>query len=382
MKNIVVLGAGFAGLEAARTLSKRKQALCGYRIILIDKKTTSDFLPILPDVVSGRIDPQNARAVIRASLNSQYVEFINDEAVSVDLKSKYIYLSKGTNLSYDYLILAVGSETNFFNRPDFVNVVYRIDEVVDAVKLKDKLKSLQSKTILVIGGGYTGVEVSTAVARLFKQMNLPAGDIYIVDVAKDILGPLPEWMKNYVRANFVKQKINILTGVSLESYDGKKAILSDGREFSDAVVIWAPGVKAPALVANLGLKSDRQSRLLTDKFLSVAPGVYAAGDCAAFAYKDKILRMAVQFSIFQARVAAMNVCREISGRNKLEYKPVDLGYVVPMANKTACGEILGIRVKGFVAWLMHWFMCIYRSQDSKARFGILKDLICGGGKNR
>ena len=371
MRNIVIIGAGFGGLQAARVLSAGRKRINGHNIILVDKKKTSDFLPILPDVISGRIQPQNAQAEIKELSAKLRIDFINEEIISVDLKTKTAVFLSGSAIEYEYLILAAGSETNFYNKIDLAGIVYKIDGVADVIRLKTVLANSPGRPVLVIGGGYTGIEVATniAVSRAGES------SIFVVDIGKDILGPLPDWMKNYVRQNLKKLKINVLTGVSLDSYDGAKVVLSDGRSFDGPIVVWAPGVKTPAFINNLGVNLDRQGRVVVDEFLGVGSGVYAAGDCAAFNHNGAALRMAVQFAILEGQAAARNILREINGLGRARYNPIDLGYIVPMANALSCGIVMGIKIKGVISWFMHWVMCIYRSQSLSTKIGIIRNLF-------
>lgn len=374
MKNIIIVGAGFAGLEAAGVLSGKIGKNGSFRTVVIDRKANSDFLPILPDVVSGRINPGNAQLNIGEYLAALGVEFINDEAASINLNQRSILLASGKALDYEYLILAVGSETNFYNREDLRQLVYKIDDVNDALRLRKAIQEELKSSILIIGGGYTGIEVATNISALvgLKATEL---NLFVVDIAKDILGPLPEWMKSYVRNNLINCKVRVFNGISLVSYDGNTAVLSDGMKIKEALVVWAAGVKAPAIISSLNVPCDRQGRIIVDKFLNFHDKEYAVGDCAAFNVKGVPIRMAVQFSIYQARVAAMNITREIANREKRQYYPLDMGFLVPMANKLACGMVLGIKITGFIGWLMHWFMCIYRTRRLSSKIGIIMDLF-------
>lgn len=374
-RDIVIVGAGFGGIEAAKILCKTKDKLANFRIVLIDKKETSDFLPILPDVVGGRIEPKNARVHIKKYVAHWGIEFVNDKVESIELNEKKIRLDSGKVVDYDYLILAVGSETNFYDKEMWRDFVYTIDNLTDAIRLRDDLKENPNRPVLVIGGGYTGIEIATNIAMLFSNLKIPAHTINIVEVAKSILGPLPEWMKLYVKMNLDALEIGVLTGVSLENYDEKRAVLSNGMTFDSPFVVWTPGVKASRTVSRLGVPGDRQDRIIVDKFLRFHEKTYALGDCASFNQQGRPLRMAVQFSVFQARTVARNIIGEVTGKQQKEYSPRDLGYLVPMANAKACGILGTLKVKGIIAWWMHYIMSIYRSLRFKNKVGIIKNLI-------
>ena len=134
------------------------------------------------------------------------------------------------------------------------------------------------------------------------------------------------------------------------------------------------GVQTPLFVRDLPFDKDKQGRLIVDAHMRFSDGCFAVGDAASFSYKGKTLRMAVQFSMAQARVAAKNILGLIRGEKKsVRYQPIDLGLLVPLANKKACGKVLGLRVWGFAGWFLHYLMCIYRSISFKNRFGVFCD---------
>jgi NADH dehydrogenase FAD-containing subunit len=129
-------------------------------------------------------------------------------------------------------------------------------------------------------------------------------------------------------------------------------------------------------VRRLPCEQDSQGRLKVDRTLSFTEGAFAAGDAAAFVKKGRALRMAVQFSLNEGHLAAENVLRLCAGRKKLKmYRPVDMGYLVPMANFCACGTVLRVPVLGLAGWLLHYTMCIYRSLTLRHRLGIVSDIF-------
>jgi NADH dehydrogenase len=171
-------------------------------------------------------------------------------------------------------------------------------------------------------------------------------------------------------------RIQVHTGVSISHLAENSVTLSSGLRIEDGLLIWAAGVQTPEFVRHLPCERDPQGRLKVDGSLRFAEGAFAAGDVAAFVKKGRALRMAVQFSLHEGRLAAGNILRLCAGRKKLKtYRPVDLGYLVPMANFRACGVVLGVPVCGFVAWILHYMMCIYRSMTLRLRLGIVCDVL-------
>jgi len=376
MGDIVIIGGGFAGLEAARVLSKRRSKLGERRILLVDAKSHFDFLPILPDVAGGRVDKNHASMEMAQYLEDLGVNFSQDEVVKIDTDKKEVFLKSSHVLSYEFLILASGSVTNFFNNKDIQRVALKLDTSDDAQMLKNVVTTYPTKNILVIGGGYTGVEIASQLACLLKHKKVKKYSLNIIEKGEDILGVLPDWMKDYCRINLCSLRVHMYAECSLKEVNEQSVKLSNGLEFSNYLLIWTAGVQTPAFVRELKFDKDKQGRLSVGTDLSFDKNSFAIGDAACFKYKDKPLRMSVQFSIAQARVAASNIIRLIAKKEKMvPYRPLDLGFLVPLANRKACGKILFFKVWGLLGWLCHYGMCIYRSLSLKNRLGLVRDTI-------
>lgn len=376
MGDIVIVGGGFAGLEAARVLSKRRSRLGERRILLVDAKSHFDFLPILPDVAGGRIGKNHASMERAQVLEKLGVNFSQDEVVKIDADKKEIFLKSGYVLTYEFLVLAPGSVTDFFNNADIQRHALKLDTSDDAQMIKNVVTTYPTKNILVVGGGYTGVEIASQLACLLKRKKVKKYSLSIIEKGEDILSSLPDWMKDYCRINLCSLKVHVHTDCSLKEVNERNVKLSNGLEFSNTLLIWTAGLRAPAFVRELKFDKDNQGRLFVGADLSFHKDAFAIGDAACYKYKDKPLRMSVQFSIAQARVAATNIIRLIEKKEKLvSYKPLDLGFLVPLANRKACGKILFFRIWGIAGWLCHYVMCIYRSLSLKNRLDLVSDAI-------
>ena len=374
MGDILIIGAGFAGLEAAQFFSKKRSQLGNRRVIVIDVKKTFDFLPLLPDVVGGRIAKDHAVLDLVDYLESLRINFEHDEVQRVDAVTKEVFLKSGHVLSYEFLVIACGTFTNFYGMEDIERRALKIDTSDDALMLQNTVMTYSDKKIVIVGGGYTGVEIASHLAILFRRKKIKKYSINIVERQEDILGPLPEWIRDYCRINLCALRVNIYPSSSVQEFLEKRLKLSNGLEFEDYVIIWVAGVQTPLFVRDLPFDKDKQGRLIVDAHMRFSDGCFAVGDAASFSYKGKTLRMAVQFSMAQARVAAKNILGNIRGEQKsVRYQPIDLGLLVPLANKKACGKVLGLRVWGFAGWFLHYLMCIYRSISFKNRFGVFCD---------
>lgn len=373
MRNIFIIGGGFAGISAAATLRKLNR---GINITLIDKKDKFNFLPLLPDVLGRGINPEFLSNNLSDICRRRNVKFIKDEIGIIDLVKKEISGSKDI-FSYDYLVIACGSETNFYGNDILKKNCLKLDDAFDAERISKILEADKFDTFIVSGGGYTGIEVATNLRRYFNLHRLNK-QIIIIERAPSILGPLPEWMKRYVNENLKRLGIKIYLNSSIEKIENDNVYFSNKESFKKALLIWTAGVKTPDFIFNLDLEKSRQGRLKVDEFLRIDDHCFAIGDAADFYIHDKPIRMAVQFSIAEGETAAKNIINSIKEKPLKSYKPIDLGYIIPMANNSSCGTILGINSKGTLATMMHYIMCVYRSFGFKNKWGIVKCLLKGG----
>lgn len=369
-KAAFIIGGGFGGIAAARRLCLSN---CRLDVAIIDKKGTSDFLPMLPDCIGRGIDPQCLTYKIEDAAKDRGFKFINEEVMSVNLEKKEV-LAKEKAFNYDFLVIASGTETNFYSNDNIRKNAYKLDSAEDVEIINRELRQNRFKTYIVCGGGYTGIE-AVANLRVFLNKNKRNGRLIVVERAGSILGPLPEWMKSYVSDNLKNLEIEVLLNTQIEKIDGKNVYVSGGRAFDDALVIWAAGVKTADFIQNLRVSKNQQGRIIVDEYLRLDEYCFVIGDASNFLHRDVSLRMAVQFAITQGECAAKNILNSVKGRPLNKYIPVDLGYIIPMANNRSCGNVLGLNLKGFLPTLLHFIMCIYRSYGIRNKLGIIKRLI-------
>ncbi|MFA5157386.1 MAG: FAD-dependent oxidoreductase [Candidatus Omnitrophota bacterium] len=370
-KKIVIIGCGFAGSTAAKILSRFKKEA---EVIVIDKRQTFDFLPTIPDIIGRNIPPQSLTYPIAKLAEGLKFDFINEEVKGIDLSVNTVTTMR-QNFNYDYLLIASGSETNFYGNGEIGKVAYRLDSVAAATAILEALRGKKFDSCVVAGGGYTGIEIASGL-RMHFHRNALHKKITIVERAGSILGPLPEWMKAYTAHNLRNNLgVNIITDTVVDKAADGKVIFSDGRVFENTMLIWVAGVKTADFISGIGLEKNAQGRLKVDEYMKIRDNCFVAGDCANVEHRGNFLRMAVQFSIYGSVFAAGNIIRSIRGQELRKYRPIDVGYIIPMANNRSCGQVLGINVKGNAATALHFMMCIYRSQGIKNKLGLTGDLL-------
>jgi NADH dehydrogenase len=344
-------------------------------ITVIDKSADHNFLPLLPDTLGRGIDPVFLAYPAIQLCKKFGCAFINSAVRSVDIDRRKV-LTAGRSFEYDHLLIASGSETNFYGNDSIMVNSFKLDDARDSRMIKQALQKERRKTYVIAGAGYTGIEVATNIRRFLSSRG-DESPVMIVERAPDILGPLPGWMKEYVKDNLARLNIEVIPNATIESLDNRKVILSTGRSFQDSMLIWAAGVRSADFVLSLKAQMNPQGRVIVDEYLRLRDNCFIAGDAACVAHGSGFLRMAVQFAITQGACAGRNIAASIEGKPLRKYKPLDLGYIIPMANNRACGIIMGKNFKGKFPTIMHYSMCLYRSLGMKNQAGIIKQLLTG-----
>jgi NADH dehydrogenase len=370
MKKIIIIGAGFAGLSCARRLSRLGTRL---EIILFDKKRQFNFLPLIPDCIGRAINPQFLVNDLGDLCRKLKIRFVQQEVLAVDLAGRQIQAGS-TAYYFDYLMIASGSQPNFFSNPDAQAYGYPLNNVTDVNRISISLEKNNFENLIICGAGYTGIEAATNLWLDFKKRRV-LKKIIIVERSPAMLGALPDWMKDYVAGNLKKMGIEVLTNSVIEKIWPDKLLVSGGRVFQRSMLIWVPGVKTAEFIQKLDLPKNPQGRIVVDEYLRAESDCFCAGDTAFFGSQDHFLRMAIQFAIGQGDRAAKNIISSIKNAPLKKYRPLDLGYVIPLANNSSCGQVLGLRVSGSLATFLHFSMCIFRSLGWKNKVGIINNLI-------
>lgn len=366
MKRAVIIGGGFAGLSAARMLGRAN----GFHTTLINRHPETHFRPLLPDVAAGALPPRLILAPIEGLGRRSGFSFVRGEVSRVDFDDNRLGLSDGGEIPYDYLIVAAGSETNFHGNDEIRSHAHTLDNAVAATTAARALGSGGYRTVVVCGGGYTGIEIATHVRRAMHGRGR-AVDILIVEALDTILGGLQDWMRDYTWDNLRRLGIDVRTGTTVESVDERRVSLSDGATFEDACLIWTAGMKMPALLRDWDVPRGSQGRIRVQSDLRFKPNVFAVGDAACFEHGDSCFRMAVQAAHDQGRHAARSILRLARGRAPLPFRLRDPGFIVPMANWRSCGNALGRRVEGVAATGLHYLLSSYRSFGPGNTAGVL-----------
>lgn len=396
-KRVLILGGGFAGLAAARVLGGRADV----QATLIDRQDHSCYAPMLPDLISARVQPDRLGVPLAKMCRRFGVTFRQASVYGIDPHAPAAETSLG-RLDADFLIDALGCVTNTFGQDETVARAIELKEIRDGMAMHRRALALLGRArrfgtparCLVVGGGYTGVETASHLANLlWKRSGLDLhrlGDLVRVDlfdVADDILMNVSERVRRFGRRLLARCGVRVRTGMTVEHIDEEgTATLSDGQRVHGPLVAWTPGVSPGACSAGMDLPTRKGKRLAVDEHLRL-PGcerAFAAGDVAGpvrpGAPDDAPpLRMSIQFSLTGGKRAGLNVLAAAAGRPLRVYDPFDPGYVVPLGPGVGAGKVMGVPLVGTAPVALHYFMCAARSWTWRQRAGTLADVVGGLG---
>ena len=355
----VVVGAGFAGIGAARELAKH-----GVRVVLVERNDYHQFQPLLYQVATAGLARSDVASSLRTLMRrTELVDVKAADVASVDPAERSVTALDGTTFTGDYLILAAGSQPNFFDTAGADEHSIPLYSVNDAERLRtrvfaafdaaDRDPSLVDRGVVrfvVIGGGPTGVEVAGALAELihdvlphqYRGLAVRSASVHLVDHAPTLLGPFSDSAHDYAAKILQRKGVRLHLGTGVVEVRPDKVVLSDGTALVTRTVIWAGGVMAASLAERTGLPVGRGGRLLVEHDLTVddAPGVYAVGDVANVPAPDgspypQLGSVALQ----SGQWAARNVVADIRGHSRKPFHYHDKGIMAMIGRGAAVAEI-------------------------------------------
>jgi NADH:quinone reductase (non-electrogenic) len=360
MKHVVIVGGGFAGLSCARKLASHPDI----RITLIDKNNFQQFQPLLYQVATAVLAPSNAafslRNVLRRHSN---VDVKLGEVVSVDLKTRTAETAEGQKYQGDYLVLAAGSQANFFGTPGADKHAYPLYSLHDAELLRSRIlavlesadrdPSLIAKGALnfvIVGAGPTGAEMAGTLGDMtqrmlkdfYKDLDLSKAQIFLVDYGHSVLSAFSQKSQEYASSTLKQRGVQVRLGIAAKEVAPDHVLLSDGTKILTRTVIWAGGLKASLLSNNLGVAPGHGGRIDVQPDFSVKdfPGVYALGDFANIAGADgKPLPQLASVAEQSGKWCAKNIAAAIAGEPEEPFRYLDKGIMAMIGRNAAVAEV-------------------------------------------
>ena len=370
-KVVVIVGAGFGGLRAARALRRAP-----VQVVLLDRNNYHLFQPLLYQVATAGLEPDQIAKPVRAILRSQKnFDFRMVEVTRVDFNDRRLQTSAGP-IAYDFLVLAHGGETNFFGLDGVRTHGLSLKDVPDAVEIRNHVLTCFEQamlepdaerrrarlTFVVVGGGPTGVEMAGALSELIRlvlvkdypRLNIKDVRILLLEATDTLLAAMPERLREAAGRTLWRKWIEVRFSASVADFDGERVRLKSGEIIPAHTVIWAAGVKAAPLNATLGLTVGRQGRIAVEPTLQVPghPEVYLIGDASYAEDNGAPLPMVAPVAIQMAEVAAHNIVRALRGEPLQAFRYRDQGTLATIGRNAAVADVFGLQLSGFPAWVM------------------------------
>lgn len=374
---VVIIGAGYAGVEAALTLYKKKKRGEAIDIFLIDKNPYHTLLTELHEVAGNRIDEGGVIVPLHDIFRYTDVNIVQDEIRTFDLGNKTIK-SDNKVYTYDYLIIAAGSQPNYYGIPGLRENSFALWSFDDAIRIRNHIRNCFIKasleqdpatrkkllTFVVGGGGFTGVEIAGEIAlwirSLCREYRISRLDVRLclVEALPDILSSMKKKNRDKTEKYLKKRLgIEVLTNSTIESLHDDILSIKNRQEIESKTVIWTAGVKACDIADMLSLPQGKACRVEVDEYtLTDYPDVYAAGDISLFKHEDSHLPAMVEPALQTGKAAANNILATIRGKEKEELKPKFSGSMVSVGSYFAVAEIFGVSLNRFFAIIMKYLV--------------------------
>ncbi|HEY2980713.1 MAG TPA: NAD(P)/FAD-dependent oxidoreductase [Anaerolineales bacterium] len=391
LPHVVIVGAGFGGMEAARRL-----ASAPVRITLIDQRNYHLFQPLLYQVAIAGLSPAQIAYPVRPIFRRQKnLTFQMGEVLGVDFDKRFIKMG-GSALAYDYLLLSIGGRTNFFGLPSVEQHALQLKNVESAVEARNHMLQMFERasrepdvdkrrallTFVVVGGGPTGVETAGALSELIRlvlskdypHMNLSDVRVLLLEAGDYLMANYPDGLRKTTYKLLRGKHVDIQFGAAVTDFDGRIVTFKDGTRLPAHTLIWTAGVKAAALADRLGVEQAGLGRVRVEPTLQLPrhAEVYVVGDAAYVENGGgRPLPMLATVAVQEAKLAAGNIRRALQGQVLKPFHYKDPGLLATIGRNAAVARLGGFSFSGLVAWLIWVGLHIYRLIGFRNRLVVL-----------
>ena len=393
---VVIVGGGFGGLNAARAL-----AGADVRATLLDRHNYHLFQPLLYQVATASLSPGDIASPIRWVLRKQQnVEVLLADVRAIDPVGRTVAVSGADPIPYDYLILAPGATHAYFGHPEWESRAPGLKTLDDALAMRRRVllafeaaeretdpdRQRRLLTFVIVGGGPTGVELAGALAEIarqslvedFRRIRPESARIVLVEGSPHLLGAFPDPLRSAARRALERLGVEVRTDSIVVAIDEEGVTFRHGggeERIAAATVLWGAGVAASPIAQSLGVPLDRVGRVTPEPTLALAqhPNIFVVGDLCAFVQDGKPLPGVAQVAMQQGTRAGKNVLRAIAGQPLETFRYRDYGIMATIGRGSAVGDIFGLKISGFFAWLFWIFLHIFWLIGFRNRFVVMTE---------
>jgi NADH dehydrogenase len=380
-KHVVIIGGGFGGLRVARDLAKEK----GVRITLVDKTNHHVFQPLLYQVATAGLTAEEIASPIRSVLRKQAnARVLLGEVTGVDLDARKVHLAGGSQLTYDYVVIAAGTQTNFYGHADWQQHVVGLKDLEDAFELRRRVllafeaaersnnpaERRRLLTFCVIGGGPTGVEMAGAISELSRSImqrdfRAISGDmlrIVLVEMGPRVLAAFEPRLSARAQKDLAQLGVDVRIQGKVTDIAADSITLGD-EHIPCSMVCWAAGVMPQRLAKHVGVTPTRRGNIPVTDDCSIDRHrqAFAIGDIASFIPKGQITPLpgVAPVAMQQASSVAANIKRDLRGKDRRPFVYFDKGIMATIGTSRAVLQYGKFRMAGLLAWLAWIFVHIY-----------------------
>ncbi|MFL6618737.1 MAG: NAD(P)/FAD-dependent oxidoreductase, partial [Povalibacter sp.] len=390
MKKFVIVGAGFAGLNAARKMRHIRDV----EITVIDRENHHLFQPLLYQVAMAALSPADIAAPIRTLLSGSNVRVIQASAQRIDIERRVVITSAG-EFSYDYLLLACGAQHAYFGHeeweinapglktlPQATEIRRRVLEAFEAAERETDVNVRRRHlTFVVVGGGPTGVELAGAIGEMsrytlakdFRTIDPRQTRIILVEAGDRILAGFDQKLASRAMRDLESLGVQVWTSSRVTNITAQGVMIGD-EQIASSTVLWAAGVRAADVGRTLGAPLDSAGRVIVGEDLSIPghPEVFVAGDLAHRPGPDGKPLPGVALVAMQEGIHVVKMIRaDLAGKPRVAFRYHDVGKLATIGRSRAICEIFGVKLSGWFAWWVWLLVHIYRLSGFRNRIIVL-----------
>lgn len=361
-QQILILGAGFAGLRAATDLVARLGHRQDIEVIVIDKEDHQAFHARLYELIAEALPRRAVRLSHQQILKETQVRLVQDRVIKIDPIKQVVKLHNYGQLRYDYLVIALGAQNNFHSIPGAQEFSLPLQSVGQAMQIRDQLQTLYKRQtevkVAIVGGGLTGVELAAALAhyepalRDHYSRDQHRFEINLIEAGPQILNGLQEKTRRFVTGWLNHHQVQLFLGHPIKQVKSRQLVLSSGQTVEYDCLIWAAGFKGLTLLEKSGLATDPSGRIIVNAKLQ-AKGfarIFVAGDAAHYAVThNNCLPMSATHAIYQGSCIAHNIAAAIHHQKLVAYDIQKFPIILPLGERTGVLEWGQWRLTGRLA---------------------------------